>query len=59
MRVVLADDHPLFRDGVASLLAAWGHEVVGDGRRRRRRPSRSCERLRPDLVLMDVGHAGR
>jgi DNA-binding NarL/FixJ family response regulator len=29
MRIVLADDHALFRDGVAALLDAWGHEVVG------------------------------
>ena len=29
MRILLADDHALFRDGVASLLGAWGHEVVG------------------------------
>jgi DNA-binding NarL/FixJ family response regulator len=29
MRIVLVDDHALFRDGVASLLLAWGHEVVG------------------------------
>ena len=29
MRIVLADDHALFRDGVSSLLQAWGHEVVG------------------------------
>ncbi len=53
MRVVLADDHPLFRDGVASLLAAWGHEVVGmagDGLE----AVALVERLRPDLVLMDV-----
>ena len=57
MRVLLADDHALFRDGVASLLAAWGHEVVGqasDG------PSavELALRLRPDLVLMDVGMPG-
>ena len=35
MRIVLADDHALFRDGVSSLLRAWGHDVVGhaaDGR---------------------------
>ena len=57
MRVLLADDHALFRDGVASLLAAWGHEVVGqasDG-------TSAVElalRLRPDLVLMDVGMPG-
>ncbi len=54
MRIVLADDHPLFRDGLASLLAAWGHEVVGmagDGDE----AVRLVERLAPDLVLMDVG----
>jgi DNA-binding NarL/FixJ family response regulator len=54
MRIVLADDHPLFRDGVASLLAAWGHDVIGmagDGEE----AVALVERLRPDLVLMDVG----
>ncbi|MEO7666322.1 MAG: response regulator transcription factor [Dehalococcoidia bacterium] len=53
MRILLADDHALFRDGLASLLGAWGHEVVGlvsNG-------SEAIEaaiRLKPDLVLMDV-----
>jgi DNA-binding NarL/FixJ family response regulator len=53
MRIVLADDHSLFRDGVSSLLQAWGHEVVG-------RASNGAEAvdlvlsLEPDLVLMDV-----
>ena len=53
MRIVLADDHALFRDGVTSLLQAWGHVVVGhaaDG-------AEAVElvvRLEPDLVLMDV-----
>jgi two-component system NarL family response regulator len=53
MRIVLADDHPLFRDGVASLLSAWGHEIVGqaaDGAE----AIAAVERYRPDLVLMDV-----
>jgi DNA-binding NarL/FixJ family response regulator len=53
MRIVLADDHSLFRDGVASLLAAWGHEVVGmagDGEE----AVRLVLGQRPDLVLMDV-----
>ena len=53
MRVLLADDHALFRDGVASLLGAWGHEVVGvtsDGDA----AVELADRLRPDLVLMDV-----
>lgn len=53
MRILLADDHALFRDGVASLLGVWGHEVVGqvaDGDA----AVATAVRLRPDLVLMDV-----
>ena len=53
MRIVLADDHALFRDGVSSLLEAWGHLVVGragDGRD----AIDLVMRLEPDLVLMDV-----
>jgi DNA-binding NarL/FixJ family response regulator len=57
MRVLLADDHALFRDGIASLLQAWGHEVIGLA-------SNGAEavelagRLIPDLVLMDVRMPG-
>jgi DNA-binding NarL/FixJ family response regulator len=57
VRILLADDHALFRDGVASLLASWGHEVVGqvaDGTA----AVAMAERLRPDLVLMDVAMPG-
>jgi DNA-binding NarL/FixJ family response regulator len=53
MRIVLADDHALFRDGVSSLLEAWGHVVVGhaaDGAE----AVELVARLEPDLVLMDV-----
>jgi len=53
MRIVLADDHPLFRDGVRSLLEARGIEVVGeagDGRE----AVETVLRLRPDVVLMDI-----
>jgi len=53
MRIVLADDHALFRDGVSSLLRAWGHDVVGlaaDGRE----AVDLVDRLDPDLALMDV-----
>jgi DNA-binding NarL/FixJ family response regulator len=57
MRVLLADDHALFRDGLASLLLAWGHEVVGsasDGWE----AVALADRLRPDLILMDVRMPG-
>jgi DNA-binding NarL/FixJ family response regulator len=57
LRVVLADDHPLFRDGVASLLAAWGHEVVGMAGNGEEAIA-LVERLAPDLILMDVSMPG-
>lgn len=53
MRILVVDDHALVRDGVTSLLQAWGHEVVGqaaDGRE----AVALAGTLRPDLVLMDV-----
>jgi DNA-binding NarL/FixJ family response regulator len=57
VRILLADDHALFRDGVASLLAAWDHEVVAqvsDGEA----AVAAAEHLEPDLVLMDVAMPG-
>ncbi len=53
MRILLADDHALFRDGVASLLAAWGHEIVGAAASGTEAVTLASELL-PDLVLMDV-----
>ena len=57
MRIVLADDHALFRDGVSSLLQAWGHEVVGLAASGREAVD-LVTRLEPDLVLMDVRMPG-
>ncbi|HBX67861.1 MAG TPA: DNA-binding response regulator [Chloroflexi bacterium] len=57
MRVVLADDHSLFRDGIASLLEQAGYEVVAqaeDGQM-----ALDAIRLhKPDLVLLDVVMTG-
>jgi DNA-binding NarL/FixJ family response regulator len=53
MRVVLADDHPLFREGLASLLRSRDIEIAGEA-------SNGAEALelaralRPDVVLMDL-----
>lgn len=57
MRILLVDDHPLFRDGIGALLTAWGHEIVGQA-------STGAEALAlaatcgSELVLMDVRMPG-
>jgi DNA-binding NarL/FixJ family response regulator len=57
MRILLADDHTLFRDGVASLLGAWGHEVVGQASDGEAAVALASS-LHPDLVLRDVSMPG-
>lgn len=52
-RVLIADDHALFRDGMASLLEAWGMKVVGqacDGLE----ALEKARVLKPDILLMDI-----
>ncbi len=53
MRILIADDHALFRDGLRSLLQSRGHEVIGEAKNGRQAIELAVE-LRPDLVLMDV-----
>ena len=53
MRLLIADDHALFRDGLRSLLEARGIEVVGEARNGREAVE-GVRRLRPDVVLMDL-----
>lgn len=53
MRVLLVDDHALFRAGIASLLRAGGHEVVGEAGNGIEALERTRE-LHPELVLMDI-----
>jgi len=53
IRILVADDHSLFRDGIVSLLEAAGFQVigqVGDGRA----AVEAARRLQPELVLMDL-----
>lgn len=57
MKVLLVDDHPLVRDGIASLLTARGMEVVGeagDGVE----ALHKARLLHPDIILMDVRMPG-
>jgi len=53
MRILIADDHALFRDGLRSLLASQGHDVVGEAKNGREAVTLARE-IKPDLVLMDL-----
>ena len=53
MRILIADDHPLFRDGLRSLLESRGFDVVGEARNGTEAVTMAQE-LTPDIVLMDV-----
>lgn len=53
MRVLIADDHGLFRDGMRSLLEARGIEVVGEARNGREAIDLALQ-LHPEIVLMDL-----
>ena len=53
MRVLIVDDHPLFHDGLATLLHARGMEIVGEANN----GAEALEQARallPDLILMDI-----
>ena len=53
MRVLIADDHALFRDGLRSLLEAHGVTVVAEARNGREAVALARLHL-PDVVLMDL-----
>ena len=53
MKILVADDHSLFRDGIISLLEAAGFDVVGQAGNGQMAVDETI-RLRPDLVLMDI-----
>jgi DNA-binding NarL/FixJ family response regulator len=58
IRVVVADDHPIFRDGLRSALDSRPEvEVVGEAADGRAAVDESI-RLRPDVVLMDLSMPG-
>jgi len=53
MRILIADDHALFRDSLKSLLAARDFEVVGEASNGREAIEMAWK-LKPDVVLMDL-----
>ena len=53
MRVVIADDHALFRESLRRLMEERGMEVVGEATTGRQ-ALELAHQLRPDVVLMDL-----
>lgn len=53
MRILIADDHALFRDGLRSLLESHDMEVVGEASNGREAVA-LARALEPDMVLMDL-----
>jgi DNA-binding NarL/FixJ family response regulator len=54
LRVLLADDHALFREGLASIIASQvDMEVVGEAENGLEAVAKARE-LKPDLILMDI-----
>jgi DNA-binding NarL/FixJ family response regulator len=53
VKILLADDHPLFLDGLRNLLTAHGLEVVGTARDGLE-ALEQARTARPDLILMDI-----
>jgi DNA-binding NarL/FixJ family response regulator len=58
LRVLVADDHPLYRDGIVAALAAIGTaDVVGTAADGEQAVALALS-LRPDVVLMDLSMPG-
>ena len=58
IRVLLADDHTLFRQGIRTLISADADmEVVGEAPNGGDAVNKAAEK-RPDLILMDIGMPG-
>src|SRR5215204_5801022 len=58
MRIIIADDHTLFRQGIASILSAEQKiNVVGEAANGAEALEK-CAVLRPDIVLMDINMPG-
>jgi DNA-binding NarL/FixJ family response regulator len=53
MRILIADDHALFRDGLRSLLRTEGHDIVAEAKNGRE-AIQLAHQHKPDVVLMDL-----
>ena len=57
MKILLADDHAIIRDGLANLLRQADHEIVGEAHDGRSAVQLAND-LQPDVVVMDIGMPG-
>jgi DNA-binding NarL/FixJ family response regulator len=58
LRILIADDHPLFRDGLRTLLQSGSDtEVVGEAATGDETIARAAT-LQPDVILMDINMPG-
>ncbi len=53
IKVLLADDHKIFRDGLRTLIEKEGMEVVGEAENGRK-AIKLAEKLLPNVIVMDV-----
>jgi DNA-binding NarL/FixJ family response regulator len=58
MRLLIADDHTLFRQGMAMLLSVQSHMTVVAETSNGSEAVDACAALKPDLVLMDISMPG-
>jgi DNA-binding NarL/FixJ family response regulator len=54
LTVLIADDHPLFRKGLRTLLASMPDVMVVGEASNGREAARLAEELQPDIILMDL-----
>jgi DNA-binding NarL/FixJ family response regulator len=54
LRVLVADDHAIVREGLCSLLEAAGFSIAGQAKSGREAVE-MARSLRPDVILMDIG----
>jgi DNA-binding NarL/FixJ family response regulator len=59
LRVLVADDHPVYRDGLRLTLEGWDEAVLVGEASDGDEAVEMAARLRPDVVLMDIQMPGR
>ena len=53
IRILIADDHPVVRDGLRALLSRDEFEIVGEAASGREAADKA-KAMHPDVVLMDI-----